>query len=96
MDLPPFRNEPLSDFKGNPEHARKMKEALRDVAQELGREYDLVIGGERVSTTEKITSFNPARKSQAVGHFSKATQELADRAIHAAENAFRCWKREPI
>lgn len=96
MNLPHFRNEPLSDFKGNPEHARKMKEALRDVAQELGLQYDLVIGGERVSTAEKITSFNPARKSQAVGHFSKATPELADRAIQAAEDAFRCWKREPV
>jgi len=96
MNLPDFRNEPLSDFKGNPEHERKMKEALREVAEELGREYDLVIGGERVKTPEKFTSINPARKSQVIGRFSKASPELAERALHAAEEAFASWGRAPV
>ena len=52
MQLPEFRNEPLSDFKGNPEHARRMKAALAEVESELGRHYDLVIGGERVQTED--------------------------------------------
>ncbi|MGH9355918.1 MAG: L-glutamate gamma-semialdehyde dehydrogenase [Terriglobia bacterium] len=96
MDLPDFRNEPASDFKGNPEHARKMKEGLQEAGQELGREYDLVIGGERVKTPEKFTSLNPGRKDQAVGSFSKASPELAERALHAAEGAFHSWSRTPV
>ena len=41
MQLPEFKNEPLSDFKGNPERARRMKAALAEVESELGRQYDL-------------------------------------------------------
>jgi len=46
MQLPEFRNEPLSDFKGNPAYRRRMEYALDEVRDELGHEYDLVIGGE--------------------------------------------------
>ncbi|PYV28796.1 MAG: L-glutamate gamma-semialdehyde dehydrogenase, partial [Acidobacteria bacterium] len=56
MQLREFRNEPLSDFRGNPEHARRMKAALEEVKQELGRQYDVVIGGERIKTEEKLCS----------------------------------------
>ncbi|MGB6191370.1 MAG: L-glutamate gamma-semialdehyde dehydrogenase, partial [Terracidiphilus sp.] len=55
-----FKNEPFTDFK-NPETARRMKEALERVSGQLGREYDLVIGGHRIKTAEKIRSVNPAR-----------------------------------
>ncbi len=95
MQLSEFRNEPLSDFKGNPEHSRRMKEALEQVASELGREYGLVIGGETIKTEEVIKSHNPARKDQVVGVVSKADQALADRAIQAADNAFKTWSRTP-
>lgn len=95
MQLLEFRNEPPSDFRGNPEAQRGMKEALEQVSQELGREYDLVIGGERVQTRDKLTSYNPAKKDQVVGVFSKGTPELADRAIRAAERAFGSWSKVP-
>src|SRR5438094_2411000 len=95
MQLREFRNEPLSDFRGNPEHARRMKAALEEVKQELGRQYDLVIGGERIKTEEKLCSFDPSEKSQVVGAFSKATPELADRAIRTADEAFKSWSRTP-
>ena len=43
-----FRNEPFVDFKVSAnEHA--MKAALERVGGMLGHEYDLVIGGERVT-----------------------------------------------
>jgi len=95
MELSDFRNEPASDFKGNPEHIRRMKEALEEVRKELGREYDLVIGGKRIKTGDKLTSYNPAQKDQVVGVFSKANKELAQQAILAAEQAFKNWSRTP-
>ena len=70
MQLSEFRNEPLRDFKVNPEHARRMEEALEEVRQMLGREYDLVINGERIKTQDKFYSYNPGHKDQAVGAFS--------------------------
>jgi len=93
MELSDFRNEPASDFRGNPEHLRRMKEALEEVKKELGREYDLVIGGKRIKTDDKLTSYNPAQKDQAVGVFSKADKGLAEQAILAADQAFKSWSR---
>ncbi len=93
MELPEFKNEPLSDFKSDSEQSRRMRAAIAEVARELGREYDLVIGGERVTTKEKFCSFNPAEPGQVVGTFSKANTELADRAIRVADEAFRSWSR---
>jgi 1-pyrroline-5-carboxylate dehydrogenase len=96
MQLSQFRNEPLCDFRGNPEHIRRMKLALEEVGKELGREYDLVIGGERIKTEEKLRSLNPSQKDEVVGVFSKGTPDLAERAILAAEQAFKSWSRTPV
>jgi len=57
-----FRNTSYIDFT-NPENARAMREALRQVHGQLGVEYDLVIGGEMIRTKEKIKSLNPAKPS---------------------------------
>ncbi len=91
MQLAEFKNEPLSDFKGNSEHFRRMEQALEEVQKELGREYDLVIGGERIKTQEKFCSFDPAVKDQAVGVFSKGNEELANRGIRTADEVFKTW-----
>src|SRR5271165_7020325 len=58
-----FANEPFVNSKA-PENARAMQAALDQVAAQLGREYDLVIGGHRLKTGGKIHSLNPARPSQ--------------------------------
>src|SRR5215813_4897042 len=88
----PFRNEPATDF-NNPDNARKMRDALRKVGAELGREYDMVIGDRLVRTTDKIRTLNPARPSQVVGVFQSAGREHVEQAIQAALAAFESWKR---
>ena len=95
MKLPDFRNEPLSDFKGNPKQFRAMQEAVEGVRKELGQEYDLVIGGQRIKTQEKFSSYNPAQQDEVVGVFSKGNAELAERAILNADETFRTWSRSP-
>jgi 1-pyrroline-5-carboxylate dehydrogenase len=95
MQLPEFKNEPLSDFRGNPEHRQRMETALEEVRKELGREYDLVIGGERVRTADKLQSHNPSYPDQAVGIFAMADAALADRAIRTADGSFQTWSRVP-
>lgn len=86
-----FRNEPLTDFSKD-ENARAMRAALEKVKSELGREYPLVIGGERINTDAKLDSINPANRTQVVGRFQKATRELANRAVESAYDAFQTWK----
>src|SRR5205085_3133419 len=94
-DVAPFRNEPLTDFR-KPENDRAMREALARVRSELGREYDLVIGGRRLRTSEKIPSINPARPSELVGLHQKAGAEHVEPALQAALGAFETWKRVPV
>ncbi|HEX8811456.1 MAG TPA: aldehyde dehydrogenase family protein, partial [Terracidiphilus sp.] len=90
-----FRNEPFIDFK-TPENARAMRAALDQVAHELGREYDLVIGGERIRTAGKIQSLNPAKPAQVVGIHQKAGLEHAEPAMTAALHAYESWSRTTV
>ncbi len=88
-----FRNEPFTDF-SKEENASAMRAALAKVQSELGREYPLVIGGERIETGDKLDSINPANRTQVVGSFHKATKELANQAVEAAYTAFQTWKND--
>ena len=72
-----FVNEPFVDFKST-DNQRAMRTALEHVAVHLGREYPLIIGGERVTTSDKIRSMNPARPEQLVGVHQKAGLEHAE------------------
>ncbi|MFY9682889.1 MAG: L-glutamate gamma-semialdehyde dehydrogenase [Candidatus Sulfotelmatobacter sp.] len=91
----PFINEPFVDFTRE-DNARKMRAAIERVRGQLGREYDLIIGGQRVKTADKIKSLNPARPSQIVGIHQKAGKEHVEPAMAAALKAFDSWKRTPI
>jgi 1-pyrroline-5-carboxylate dehydrogenase len=92
--LMPFRTEPYEDMT-NPVYREKMEAALKKVGSELGREYPIVIGGEEITTKERITSINPSDKSQVVGYVSKGDRELAEKALQAALKAFEEWKKVP-
>ncbi|HYJ89817.1 MAG TPA: aldehyde dehydrogenase family protein, partial [Pyrinomonadaceae bacterium] len=91
-----FRNEPFTDFT-NPENSTAMRQAIEAVRSELGREYPVIINGERISLESKSQSFNPASKNEVVGVFSEVDSDtsLVDRAIEAATNAFQVWKNIP-
>jgi 1-pyrroline-5-carboxylate dehydrogenase len=90
-----FENEPFTDFNA-PENSRKMQEALKLVAGELGREYHVIIGGHRVTTEGKIRSLDPSRPTRIVGVHQKAGAEHAEQAMHAALQAFEFWSRASI
>src|SRR5271155_126753 len=89
-----FTNEPFVDF-SKAENKKAMEDALAKVAGELGREYPMYIGGEKIYTTEKMMSTNPSRPSQVIGVFQKANAEQAAQAVEAAYAAFATWKRVP-
>ena len=73
-----------------------MQAALDHVGAQLGREYDLIIGGNRSRTEGKIRSLNPARPAQVVGVHQKAGAEHAEEAMAAALSAFETWSRVPV
>jgi 1-pyrroline-5-carboxylate dehydrogenase len=90
-----FRNEPFTDF-NHADNARAMRAALDLVRTQLGREYDLVIGGERFRTDGKIRSVNPAQPAQIIGVHQKAGAEHAGQAMQAALRAFESWSRVSV
>src|SRR6185437_7957650 len=78
-----------------PENRKAMEEALRQVRATFGHEYPLVIAGEQITTTAKTKSFNPSHPEEVIGIFQKATVDMANRAVDAANEAFERWKRVP-
>ena len=90
-----FSNTPFEDFK-NPATIQKMEAALKQVKSELGREYDLIVGGKRHKTEGKIRSHNPARPAETVGIHQKAGADHAEHAMAAALKAFESWSRTSV
>ncbi|OAJ74985.1 1-pyrroline-5-carboxylate dehydrogenase [Brevibacillus sp. SKDU10] len=87
-----FKNEPFVNF-NLPENKQAFQAAMDKVESELGREYDLIIGGERIKTEKKSRSMNPSQKDECIGVVSQADQELAEKAIQVAAKTFETWKR---
>ncbi|HLJ47948.1 MAG TPA: L-glutamate gamma-semialdehyde dehydrogenase [Bryobacteraceae bacterium] len=92
--LPPFSNEAVSDFT-KPQDRAAMEQALANVRSQLGREYEIIVAGERVKTGDLLKSLNPSRPSEVVGIHHKATAELANRAVEDAHRYFPEWSRTP-
>jgi len=89
-----FQNEPFTDFT-KPENCKAMEYALRQVRGMFGSEYPLVIGGEKITTVDKIESRNPSNPKEVIGIFQTATREMANQAVEVAHGAFDRWKRVP-
>jgi 1-pyrroline-5-carboxylate dehydrogenase len=92
--LSDFRNEPYADF-SLPENRQAMQAALAKVRSEFGREYQLRLDGQWISTGDKLVSVNPSNPQEVVGIHHKATAELANRAVENAWTYFREWSATP-
>ncbi|HEU4365750.1 MAG TPA: L-glutamate gamma-semialdehyde dehydrogenase [Candidatus Krumholzibacteria bacterium] len=88
----PFVNEPFSNF-GEPAVAAKMQAALDKVRAELGRDYPLVIGGEKITTQGRITSIDPSNPDNVVGRAAQGSSKHAEQAMGAALSAFEFWRK---
>ncbi len=92
--LTKFRNEPYADF-SQPANRQAMEAALQKVRSEFGREYQLRIAGDWISTGDKLSSVNPSNPREVVGIHHKATAELARRAVESAWAFFPQWAATP-
>lgn len=89
--MKPFKNEPFTDFTSK-RNASEFRDALEKVRSELNKEYPVIIGGEKIFTEDKILSLNPSNINEIVGRVSKASPEMADKAIGTANARFEEWK----
>jgi 1-pyrroline-5-carboxylate dehydrogenase len=96
QQLDEYRPEPFTNF-SDPTEKAAMEAALAKVASELGREYPIIIGGEKITLDSKFESRNPAKHSEVIGVFSEGDSDtsLVERAISTATEAFKSWSRVP-
>jgi 1-pyrroline-5-carboxylate dehydrogenase len=95
--LDEFKNEPFTDF-SKPENADAMRQAIEQVRSELGKEYPLIINGEKIELSTKFKSINPAKKDEVIGIFSDAdadAENLVNKALDAATKTFETWRFVP-
>ncbi|WP_108670714.1 L-glutamate gamma-semialdehyde dehydrogenase [Peribacillus acanthi] len=88
----PYKHEPFTNFKDEENKAAYL-EGLKLVGSYLGQDYPLVIGGEKITTEDKIVSYNPANKEEVIGRVSKASRDLAEQAMKVADETFKTWKK---
>ena len=88
----PYKHEPFTDFTVD-KNRQEFEVALKTVEAELGKNYDLIINGERIVTEDKMVSFNPSNTQQIIGNVSKANVELAEKAMQVADETFNTWKK---
>lgn len=94
MAIPKFKNEPCVNF-SRPEIRKKQEAALAAVRAAVGKEYPLVIGGEKLLLERKFHSLNPSRPSEVLGIFQKGDAGIANKAVEVAAAAFGKWKGVP-
>jgi RHH-type proline utilization regulon transcriptional repressor/proline dehydrogenase/delta 1-pyrroline-5-carboxylate dehydrogenase len=98
IDTPPgdtYENAPLTNF-AHPENQERMRKALSEMRTRLGKEYPLVVNGERVFTGKTIASLNPSSPDIVVGAVAEAGIAEAERAVKAARDAFEKWRWTPF
>src|SRR5437870_1351457 len=98
LDTPPgdtYENAPLTNF-AQQENQEKMRKVLSEMRARLGKEYPLVINGEKIFTGKTIASINPSLPEDVVGAVAEAGIEEAERAVKAARDAFEKWRWTPF
>ncbi len=88
----PYKHEAFTDF-SKEENREAIKDGYKIVDSYLGQDFPLIVGGERITTEDKIVSYNPSKKTQVVGKVSKATKDIAEKALKIADETFNTWKK---
>jgi 1-pyrroline-5-carboxylate dehydrogenase len=88
----PFQNEPFTDF-SQAQNRDAFLEALAKVRSNLGKTYDVIIGGEHIQTKQTITSINPSQIDEVIGIVHEADEQLTEKAMQTAVATFEEWKK---
>jgi RHH-type proline utilization regulon transcriptional repressor/proline dehydrogenase/delta 1-pyrroline-5-carboxylate dehydrogenase len=74
----------------------KQRAALTACAAQLGKKWPLIINGKKITDREYIASINPAKPSQVIGSWARATVADAESAVAASVAAFPKWRATPV
>lgn len=73
----------------------KQRAALAAYTTQLGKKWPLIINGKKITDREYIASVNPAKPSQVIGSWARATIADAEAAVAAAQAALPKWRATP-
>lgn len=93
MITKPFENNKVNFFK-TIEEQKMMKDAIKKVEKDFGKEYPIIINGKEIMNSSKFKSINPSKTSEIIGNVSKATKEQAIEALESAYKNFKWWSKE--
>jgi RHH-type proline utilization regulon transcriptional repressor/proline dehydrogenase/delta 1-pyrroline-5-carboxylate dehydrogenase len=85
-----FNNQPPVNFAVE-EERDAMLQALADVRGQLGKTRELLIGGERLTTSTQVDTLDPSLTSRVVGTICYGSKEHALQAVAAARRALPLW-----
>ncbi len=91
----PFRLTYATMFDPPPELHRNYERALAKVKSELGREYPLLVGGERRRAADTGAARSPITTDWVLGRLPKGSAEDARAALAAARAALPAWSALP-
>lgn len=94
MAIYTYVTEPIKDYSVQ-ENKEGYQQGIDIVSSYLGKEYGLIIDGERVFTENFYTSLNPSNHNEVVGTIAQASILEADRAINVALERFKTWSKTP-
>ena len=89
-----FRNAANTDFSQSASRD-KQRAALAACSAQLGKKWPLIIAGKKISDRDYVASVNPAKPTQIIGHWARATIADAEAAVAAAQTAFPKWRATP-
>jgi RHH-type transcriptional regulator, proline utilization regulon repressor / proline dehydrogenase / delta 1-pyrroline-5-carboxylate dehydrogenase len=99
--LPPFRNEPPTDFT-RPDNRQKLRDALQEIRARFQREAARdrpsvvpVIAGREVADGEEVLVRDPNETERVLVKLRFARASDADRAVAEAHSAFPAWSSTP-
>ncbi len=90
-----FVNAANTDFSQAARRDRQ-RAALKTVTAQLGKKWPLIINGKKISDREYVPSVNPAKPSQLIGSWARATVADAESAVAAAQAYFPKWRATPV
>lgn len=93
--LPPYQNEPLTNF-AYASNYQRMRQALETVRAQLGLFYPLIIGADAIETTGQLISVDPSQPAQIIGRTGRATIVHVEQAVAVAAKAFSAWRAKPV
>ena len=90
-----FINAPNTDFSQASSRA-KQQSALTAFAAQPARKWPLIINSRKIADREYIASTNPARPTEVIGSWARATIADAEAAVAAARAAFPAWRARAV